>query len=136
MYFTIYFLPFLKWCFFQILDVSSEILPTIIACDRDTKFSWQIRIFNFTFGVVKLSSLVLVLGVSHSPASLSVFRLALKIIWDAIVYTDMRCCEYNVSLSYAVWLLDPEWLMAILFESASCLSHWYLWKQGPFSYKT
>ncbi len=86
---------------FQILDVRSEILPTVIASDRHNKFSRQMHIFNFTFGVVKLSSLVLVLGVSHSPCSLSVFGLALKIILDALISKDMRWCEHNRSLSHA-----------------------------------
>jgi len=86
---------------FQILDVRSEILPTVIASDRHGIFSRQMRNFNFTFGVVRLSSLVLVLGVSHSPFSLSVFGLALKIILDALVYKDMRWYGHNRSLSHA-----------------------------------
>jgi hypothetical protein len=52
-------------------------------------FSRQMRSFNFAFGVVKLSSLLLVLGVNHSPFSLSVFGLALKIILYALVSKDM-----------------------------------------------
>jgi hypothetical protein len=75
------------------------------------------RNFNFTFGVVRLSSLVLVLGVSHSPFSLSVFGLALKIILDALVYKDMRWYGHNRSLSHADWLSDQQWVMAFFFES-------------------
>ena len=57
---------------------------------------------------MKLSSLVLVLGVGRSPVSLSVFRLALKIICDAIVYTDMCWCEYNVSLVLCCLTFGPR----------------------------